>query len=143
MSEVLRFYVPVKVRFNETDLQGHVNFGHFLFYFDIALVEFMDEIGYGYETMLKQGTDIVYAESHCNYHSPAHWPEVLLVYARIANLGERSIRYEFEIRGKEDKRPVASGHIVAVTVAKETFEPAPIPNALRAAVRSYDQSSES
>ena len=45
MSLPFKFSTPVKVRFNETDLQGHVNFGHHLFYFDVGLTEYLDAIG--------------------------------------------------------------------------------------------------
>jgi len=35
--QYFRFYYPVKVRFVETDAQGHVFFGHYLTYFDVGL----------------------------------------------------------------------------------------------------------
>ena len=49
--------MPVKVRFNETDLQGHVNFGHYLFYFDAALIEYLAAIGYDFQALLADGVD--------------------------------------------------------------------------------------
>ena len=70
MSLPFKFSTPVKVRFNETDLQGHVNFGHHLFYFDVGLTEYMDAIGYSYARMLEEGADMVYVEAHCRYRSP-------------------------------------------------------------------------
>ena len=39
-----------------------------------------------------------------------------------------------------DGRQVATGHIVAVTVKREGWEPAPIPQGLREAVESYEGS---
>jgi len=137
-----RFCTPVKVRFNETDLQGHVNFGHYLFYFDAALTEYLQAIGYSYQHMLEAGVDMLYLESHCNYKSPAHWPEVLDVHARIGHLGNRSIRFEFDVRAQSDGRQVATGHIVAVTVARAGRDPAPIPASLRAAVEAYEGAPE-
>jgi len=138
MSQPYRFSTPIKVRFNETDLQGHVNFGHYLFYFDAALTEYLQAIDYSYQRMLEDGFDMLYLESHCNYKSPAHWPELLNVHARIGHLGNRSLRFEFEVRSVADGRQVASGHIVAVTVARQGWEPAPIPAGLRAAVEAYE-----
>jgi len=104
MSEPFKFFAPLKVRFNETDLQGHVNFGQYLFYFDVGATEYHAAIGYDYDRMWAEGIDLLYAESHCNYKSPVHWPEVLNVHTRIAHLGRRSIRYEFDIRAAEDGR---------------------------------------
>lgn len=140
LSRPYRFSTPIKVRFNETDLQGHVNFGHYLFYFDAALTEYLEAIDYSYQRMLDDGVDMLYLESHCNYKSPAHWPELLDVHARIGHLGNRSIRFEFDVRGQSDGRQVATGHIVAVTAARDSWDPAPIPPGLRAAVEAYEGS---
>ena len=136
--EPYRFVMPVKVRFNETDLQGHVNFGHYLFYFDAALIEYLAAIGYDFQALLADGVDLLYAESHCNYHSPAHWPEVLNVHARIGHLGRRSIRFEFDIRALKDGRQVATGHIVAVTAERGTWAERSVPENLRQAAAEYE-----
>ena len=55
MSEPFKFYATLKVRFNETDLQGHVNFGQYYFYFDVGATEYMEAIGYSYDDMLADG----------------------------------------------------------------------------------------
>jgi acyl-CoA thioester hydrolase len=138
MSEPFKFFATVKVRYNETDLQGHVNFGHYLFYFDVGATEYHDAIGYTYGDMRADDVDLLYAESHVNYKSPVHWPEALNVHTRIANLGRRSIRYEFDIRAAQDGRPVATGHIVAITAETGTWAPREIPQRLRAAVAAYE-----
>jgi acyl-CoA thioester hydrolase len=133
-----RFSTPVKVRFNETDLQGHVNFGHYLFYFDIGLTEYLEAIGVDYQSMVEDGTDMVYVESHCNYKSPVKFSDLLDVYTRMAELGRSSLRFEFEIMAQTDDRLVATGHIVTVIVDRDTGEPTQVPNRLRAAVEEYE-----
>lgn len=141
MTEQFKHRTPVKVRFNETDLQGHVNFGHYLFYFDIGLTEYLEEIGYDYQSMVEDGTDFLYVESHCNYKSPAKWPEVLDIKTRVADLGRRSLRFEFEVTSQTDDRLVATGHIVTVTVAKDSWEPCRVPDQLREAIEAYQNGS--
>ena len=138
MSELFKFFTPVKVRFNETDLQGHVNFGQYLFYFDVGATEYMDAIGYNYAQLLADGVDLLYVESHCNYKSPVQWPETLNVHTRIAHLGRRSVRYEFEVRAESDGRAVATGHIVAVTAERGTWAEREVPEGLRQAVARYE-----
>ena len=138
MNSTFRFHTPLKVRFNETDLQGHVNFIHYYAYFDVGLIEYLEAIGYGYETMLAEGTDFLYAESHCEYKSSAKWPEALRIYARVAHMGRRSLRFEFEVRAESDERLIAVGHIAAVTADKDTFEMRPIPERMRQAVEQYE-----
>jgi acyl-CoA thioester hydrolase len=138
VSVPFRFYSEIKVRFNETDLQGHVNFGQYLFYFDVGATEYMAAIGYDYDTLLAAGVDLLYAESHCNYRSPVQWPEVLRVHTRIAAVRRRSLRYEFDVRAARDGRQVATGHIVAITAARGTWEEREVPAGLRAAVARYE-----
>jgi acyl-CoA thioester hydrolase len=133
-----KFYTPIKVRFNETDLQGHVNFGQYYFYFDAAVTEYMEATGYDYQMMLADNTDFIYAESHCNYKSSARWPEILRVYTRISYIGRRSLRFEFAVWAQADDRLVVIGHIVAVTANRETFKPWPVPEGLRQAVLAYE-----
>ncbi|MFQ5942658.1 MAG: acyl-CoA thioesterase [Anaerolineales bacterium] len=138
MTGDFKHHTPVKVRFNETDLQGHVNFGHYLFYFDIGLTDYLEVVGYDYTGLVEDGTDMLFVESHCNYKSPAKWPEVLDVRTRVAELGQQSIRFEFEIASQTDDRLVATGHIVTVTVANDSWEPCPIPNQLREAIEAFE-----
>ena len=133
-----KFFASIKVRFNETDLQGHVNFGQYYFYFDVGATEYMEAIGYDYATMLKDDVDLLYAESHCNYKSSAQWPEVLRVHTRIAHLGRRSVRYEFDVRAENDGRQVAIGHIVAVAAQRGTWAEREVPQGLRRAVEKYE-----
>jgi len=138
MNPPFKFSTPVKVRFNETDQQGHVNFGHHLFYFDIGLTEYMEAIGYSYGRMLEDGADMVYVESHCRYRSPARWPEVLLVHTRLDHIGRRSLRFAFAVVAEADGRLVAEGHIAASTVARASLDPHPVPEGLRRAAEAYE-----
>lgn len=133
-----KFHTPVKVRFNETDLQGHVNFGQYYFYFDVAVTEYMDAIGYGYQTMLADNTDFLYVESHCNNKSSAKWPEVLDIHTRISYVKRRSLRFDFAVWAQTDGRLIATGHIVAVTADCRTFTPHAVPEGLCQAVLAYE-----
>lgn len=138
MTDSFKFYTPLKVRFNETDLQGHVNFGQYYFYFDVGVEAYLEAIGYNYQAMLADNTDFIYAESHCTYKSSAQWPEVLHIHTRIGHIGQRSLRFEFEVMAEADQRLVATGYIAAVTVDRATFKPHPVPEGLREAVTAYE-----
>lgn len=138
MSQPFKFYTSVKVRYNDTDMQGHVYFGQYYTFFDEGVEGYLAAIGYDYQTMLEDNTDFVYAESHCNYKSPAKWPEVLRVYIRIGHFSNRSLRFDFEIQAQNDQRLVATGHIIAVTVDRHTFNPHPVPARLRQVVAVYE-----
>ncbi|MBE7554667.1 MAG: acyl-CoA thioesterase [Anaerolineales bacterium] len=139
MSKPFKFYNRLRVRFNETDLQGHVNFAQYYFYFDESITHYFEAIGYDHQALEADNTDLLFAESHCTYKSSAKWPEWLAVYVRVSHLGQRSLRFEFEVRAEADGRLVATGHIIAVTAHKDTFAPHPIPDRLRQAVHAYEE----
>lgn len=139
MNQPFKFYTRIRVRFNETDLQGHVNYAQYYFYFDEAVTHYFEAIGYDHHDMDADQTDMLFAESHCNYKSSARWPEWLRIYVRIGHVGRRSLRFEFEVRAEADDRLIATGHIAAVTTSKDNFAPHPVPEKLRQAINRYEE----
>ena len=133
-----RFFHPIQVRFIETDQQGHVFFGHFLTYFDVALTEYLKAIDYSYDKFLKAGVDFYYVESLCQYHDRAFFDEILHVHARVGKIGNSSFTFEFSIFEPESQRFIANGHIVAVAVDPSTSKPTRAPESLRQAVARFE-----
>ena len=74
--EKYKFFEPMRVRFAETDLQGHVFFGHYLVYFDEALSQYQHAIRITYQDMLDAGVDMFYIRSACEFKSRAFFEEV-------------------------------------------------------------------
>lgn len=137
-EEKFKFYAPVKVRYDDTDKQGHVYFGKYYSFFDEGLEAYLDAIGYDYKALEADEADFLFAESKCNYKSPARWPEMLHVHTRVGHIGNRSLRFDFQIYAQANGRLIATGHIVAVTAHHQTFELCPVPDGLRRAVAAYE-----
>ncbi len=135
-----KFSIPVKVRYNDTDRQGHVYFGNYYQFFDEGVDGYLDEIGYGDPEMIADNTDFLYAASHCEYKSSATWPEIINIYTRVGYLGNKSLRFEFEIKAETDNRLIAIGHIAVVTADRKSFTPHPVPDAFRQAILAYEGS---
>jgi acyl-CoA thioester hydrolase len=133
-----RFFCPVQVRYVETDQQGHVFFGHYLTYFDLALTEYLKAVGYGYDQFLKAGIDFFYVEALCQYRERAFFDEMLHIHARIGKIGTTSFTFQFGVFESNSQRFIANGHIVAVAVDKKTKKPVPAPDALREAVARFE-----
>jgi acyl-CoA thioester hydrolase len=135
-----RFFHPIQVRYIETDQQGHVFFGHYLTYFDVALTEYLKAIGYGYNKFLEAGVDFFYVESLCQYHDRAFFVEILHVHARVGKIGNSSFTFEFSIFESASQRFIANGHIVAVAVDPPTSRPTPVHDGFRQAVELFEGS---
>jgi len=139
MNGKFRFYHPIKVRYVETDAQGHVFFGHYYTYFDVGMMEYMRTIGFSYQDLLSEKMDLLYVESLCRHQAPAYYDDVLDVHARIGNIGDSSLTFEFAVHEEGSDQLVATGHIVAVNVDKDTRRPMRVPDALRRAVQEYER----
>lgn len=139
MNGKFRFYHPIKVRYVETDAQGHVFFGHYYTYFDVAMMEYMRAIGFSYRDLLDVGMDLLYVESLCRHQAPAYYDDVLNVHTRIGNIGDSSLTFEFSVYKEGSDQLAATGHIVAVNVDKDTRRPMRVPGALRRAVQEYER----
>src|SRR4030065_623043 len=117
MTELFKFHTQIRVRSRETDAQGHVNFGHYLFYFDVALTDYLRSIGYSYQHMLADGVDMLYAGTRTGYLPAGYFDEVLNIHVRIGHIGNSSLRFEFQVFAERDGRAVAEGEIAVVMVA--------------------------
>lgn len=138
MQEHFRFFTPVQVRYAETDAQGHVFFGNYFTYFDLALTEYLKAIGYTYEAMLSDGVDFYYVDANCQYKGRAFFDEILHVHTRISGIGNTSFTFEFAIFEKTSDRLITTGRIVAVAVNRETSKPAQVPQGLKHAVQEFE-----
>lgn len=134
-----KFYLPLAVRFAETDLQGHVFFGHYLTYFDEALTGYMHAIGCTYKDLLEVGADLYYIHTECDFKSEAFFEEILDVHARIGKIGNSSITFEFAAIKARNDELVATGNIIAVTVDAKMKKPVRVPEEMRAAVARYEE----
>jgi acyl-CoA thioester hydrolase len=133
-----RFHHPLRVRYVEVDAQRHVFFGHYLTYFDVALVEYMRPIGCAYRDMLASGTDMFYVESDCQYQGRARFEDLLHVHARIGHIGNTSFTFEFAIYVQPTDELITTGRIVAVAVDASTEKPVRVPDVLREAVARFE-----
>ena len=138
MPEPYRFYAPLRVRYHETDAQGHVNFAWYLNYFDVALIEYLRSLGYSYNDMLSENLDMLYIDAHCSYKSAAYFDEILHVHSRAGKIGNTSVIFDFQVFGEADGRHVASGEIAVVIAQRNTYQKARVPDRLREAVEVYE-----
>jgi acyl-CoA thioester hydrolase len=139
MDDAYRFYTQLRVRFNETDAQGHVNFAWYLNYFDVALIEYLRALGYSYNDMLEEGFDMLYIDAHTAYKSAAYFDEVLRVHCRVGMIGNTSLRFDFQVFGEAGEREVAVGEIVVVIAKRDTYQKTRVPDRLRRSIEAYER----
>jgi acyl-CoA thioester hydrolase len=133
-----KFHHPLQVRYVEVDAQQHVYFGHYLTYFDVALIEYMRAIGYSYQDLVAGGVDMFYVEANCQYKGRARFDDWVHVHARIGHIGNTSFTFEFAVYRQPAGELVTTGRIVAVAVDVRTEKPVRVPEGLREAVARFE-----
>jgi len=129
------FTFPVRVRFADTDLQGHVFFGNYFTYCDEGFMAYLDEIGYSWEKLGTMGLELYYVESNCQFKGRAFFADTLNVNTRITELSRSAMTAEMMISKNNKDEIVAIGRITAVMVSTKTGKSTPIPAELRAAIK--------
>jgi len=133
-----RFSLPLKVRFADTDLQGHVFFANYFTYCDEAFMAFLDAVGYSWTRLENMGLELYYVESSCQFKDRAFFADTLFINTGIAHLGNSSIIAEMTIHKHNTEEVVAAGQINAVMVSKKTGKSVKIPDGFRKAIRQYE-----
>jgi acyl-CoA thioester hydrolase len=133
-----RFYHPIRVRYADTDAQGHVFFGNYLTFFDEAFSGYFRTIGFAWTNLADMGLDTYHVSVHCDYKGSALFEDILHVHARISRIGKSSFTLDCAIYKKDSDELIASGYITAVIVNPETRKPARVPDEIRDAVATYE-----
>lgn len=127
------FYFPVRVRFHETDLQGHLNFIWHPAYFSMAIAEYLKHIEFSYADMTAQGVDMVFVHADCSFHGPCYYEDLLHVHCRIDHVGNTSLRFSLTTVVQNGERRAASGEMTVVFLDHQTREKTSVPEPIRGA----------
>ena len=84
-----------------------------------------------YNALDKRGIITPVVEAHCNYFHPARYDDVVVIETRISDVKEKSIKFDYKIFRKEDRKLLATGHTINVFVDKKKMKSMKIPDDLR------------
>lgn len=125
------------VRFEETDAQGVVFYGNYVTYQDETFTEYLDAIGYPYETFSDADWDVHVVHVDLDYRAPASFRDRLSHGIRISAIRESSIEFDYECRN-EAGDVVAEGGLVHVAV-DESGSTTRVPDEFREAVVAFQE----
>jgi len=132
---------PITTRWMDNDVYGHVNNVVYYSFFDTAVNGLLMDAGV---LDIHQGEVIgLVVETQCNYFAPIAFPQAVTAGVRVAQLGRSSVRYEIGLYAGDAPECAAAGHFVHVYVERATRRPVPLPEPLRAVLRSWMVNPES
>lgn len=138
MSEYQKYTIEDRVRWGDVDAAGIIFYGAYIRFFEIAETELFRAVGLPYPVMFEE-LDVWLPRVHleCDFHHVARLDDLLEVSVYVGHVGNKSIRLDFEVRGKGDELLIAHAHFVLAAVKRDTFETVAIPSELRTRLTLY------
>ena len=124
-----------RVYYADTDHGGVVYYSNYLKWFEIGRTEILRQLGFNYADFEKHGLIAPVVEVHCSYKFPARYNDMIIIKTMVSNIGNSSIKFNYEIINKKNSKLLAEGHTVNVFVDKKTMKSARIPDSLRKALQ--------
>lgn len=135
-----RFAASERVAFSDTDAQGIVYYGRYAPYFDLARVEYLRHLGLLRERVQDEHGEFVMRRFEIDYHAPAEFDDLLVIYARVTRIGTSSMTFSYLVEKADDGRHLAESNQVMVYVDLEQRRPLRVPDVYRDAVAQFEES---
>ena len=107
----------IRVRYQETDAQGHVHHANYINYFEIGRVEMLRDSGVSYREFEESGLMLVIVNVTCDYFLPAQYDDLLTLKTTLVKAKGVRIRHAYEIQRGEDV--IANGESVVACVSHD------------------------
>lgn len=111
------FSIPVKIRFSETDMFGHVNNVSPFIYFEEGRIEFMKSVGlFGDITNKTTDTIPIVADLQCDYHKQIYFNEEIILFIKVNEVGNSSFDLHYMALNKNKEICLTGrGRIVSIS----------------------------
>lgn len=89
--------MEIRVRYQETDGQGHVHHSNYLNYFEVARTEMLRSSGRSYKQVEAEGIMLVVVKASLDYRRGAKYDEVLNIMTTLVKAKGTRITHQYEI----------------------------------------------
>lgn len=120
-----------KIRFADTDANGHMYFGNYLVIADEVMSEYWAELGWDFNKLYEQPALTFTVNVNIDFVSECLGGDTVDVAVRFSRLGTKSLGVEFEMTNRRTAELAARGSMTSVFVDKETRKGIPIPPEFR------------
>ena len=111
MLDDYRVKMPIRTRFGDTDMLGHVNNAVYATYFESGRLEYWAELNGGHSF---EHWPFILARSEIDFLAEAHAVQDLTLGIRVSRLGSKSFDLEYLLVRDEDGKAIARGRSVQV-----------------------------
>ncbi|MEC7173445.1 MAG: acyl-CoA thioesterase [Flavobacteriaceae bacterium] len=118
-----------RIRYTETDQMGFAHHSHYLNFFEMARIEWLNSIGFSYAGLEQQGIVMPVVSVNINYKSPAFFDDSLRVKMSIREIPKATINIDYTIINESEKE-LASGSTKLAFLKSKTKRPVKCPQQL-------------
>ena len=129
MLDDYSFKLPVRVRFRDTDMMGHVNNAVYLTYFEAGRIEYW--IALTGDPAALDELPFILARTEIDFLAEARAAEDLTLGVRAGRLGNKSFDLEYLLVRNADGKAVAKGRSVQVMFDYESKKTCPLDDETR------------
>ena len=135
MAGGLQLSIPLKVRYCETDLLGHVNNVSYFMYFEQGRIEYFEHLELTDDLFSDKSVSVV-ADLECQYLGQIYLRDALRLHVRASRLGRSSMEIQYALTVEGELRSAGRGTIVLID--RTSGRSTPIPEHARAAIRDFE-----
>mgnify|MGYP002046159876 FL=1 len=118
-----------RIRYTETDQMGFAHHSHYLNYFEMARIEWLNSIGFSYAELEQSGVVMPVVSANINFKSPAFFDDPLRIKLTIEKIPRASIKIDYIIFDESEKE-IANGSTTLAFLNRETNRPIKCPQRL-------------
>jgi len=122
----------LRVRFRDTDSQGHMFFANYLVFADEVTGNFMKELGFDWSDPENLPCYVFTANASCDYIHECLSGDDVRVEVAYERIGNTSATVGFSMTRVSDNIALAKGSFAQVFVDRNTRKPTPVPDSVRA-----------
>jgi len=135
------YYHPITVRYADLDTQRHVNNTTVVAYLETARMGYYQTSGI-WDGRDFDGFGLVVASLKLDYLKPIFYGQSVRVGLAVIHMGNKSIRFHFEMDDGSSKNKFARGEIVMVAFDPQKDQSIPIPPEWRERINNFEKKRE-
>ena len=114
---------------------GFAHHSHYLNYFEMARIEWLNSIGFSYAELEQSGVVMPVVSTNINFKSPAFFDDPLRIKLTIEKIPRASIKIDYIIVDESEKE-IANGSTTLAFLNRETNRPIRCPQRLLETIES-------
>ena len=130
----------LRVRYRDTDAQGHMFFANYLVFADEVAGNYMRTLGFDWSHPGDMAVFVFTANANCDFLNECLAGEAVCVDVAYERIGRTSATLGFSLSRENDGTELARGSFTQVFVDAKTRRPTPVPESVR---KSFDAAGKS